>query len=70
MPFRWPSIIQDISLATEVASRCPSKPSEWEVLANILATEFTTDDKPITLTGRACRDRFERLIQKFRDEDQ
>ena len=68
-PFRWSSIGNDIMLATEVATRRPSSSSEWEVIAGILSQAFSTVEKPVDLSGRACRERLERILLKYKDED-
>ncbi|KAK3755168.1 hypothetical protein QZH41_010692 [Actinostola sp. cb2023] len=68
-PFRWPSMTNDIMLATEVSSRKPKTSSEWEQVASILSLAFSTSEKPVELTGRACRERLDRLVNKYKVED-
>ena len=68
-PFRWPTTSNDIMLATEVAERKLKSPADWETIAGILSQAFSSDDKQVDLTGRACRERLERLINKFKEED-
>ncbi|KAK2550445.1 hypothetical protein P5673_028971 [Acropora cervicornis] len=68
-PFRWPTTSNDIMLATEVAERKPKSPAVWETIAGILSQAFRSDDKQVDLTGRPCRERLERLINKFKEED-
>ena len=68
-PFRWPLPKQDLMLSMEVAARNPTKAGDWDAIAKVLRQEFTTDDKPVLLTGRACRERLDRLIDKYKDED-
>ena len=68
-PFRLPTTSNDIMLATEVAARKPKSPADWETIAGILRKAFSSDDKQVDLTGRACRERLERLINKFKEED-
>ena len=67
--FRWPELMHDISLAREGASSHPSKPADWESIAGVLSSAFSTEDKPIELKGRGCRERMDRLLEKFRAED-
>ena len=67
--FRWPEVAQDISLAKEVASRRPSKPSEWDTIADLLSTAFSTTRKTIHLKGRGCRERMDRLLDKFHTDE-
>ena len=68
-PFRWPLLRQDVMLATEVVARRPIKPSDWETIAQVLTNEFKTEDKPVQLTGRACRERIDRIMQKYKEDD-
>ncbi|CAB4045983.1 Hypothetical predicted protein, partial [Paramuricea clavata] len=68
-PFRWPAIANDLMLATEVAARNPKSGAEWETIACVLSREFSTDDRNVEVTGRACRERMERLIAKYKEED-
>lgn len=68
-PFRWPSINNDIMLAREVTARNPKSSADWESIAVILSQAFTTDEKKIDLTGRACRERMDRLIAKHKEDD-
>lgn len=68
--FRWPTVYHDISLAKEVYSTRPEKPSDWEVIAAKLSVLFSTkDDKSISLKGRGCRERLDLLIKKYKEED-
>ena len=68
--FRWPELQHDLSLAKEVTSRRPSKPADWEVIAETLSADFSIKDKPPEeLKGRGCRERLERLLDKFKAED-
>ena len=68
-PFRWPTASNDIMLGTEVAARKPKSPADWETIVGILSQAFRSDDKQVDLTGRACREWLERLINKFKEED-
>ena len=67
--FRWPDNKQDIALATEVAAFSPVKPKDWEAIAARLSKMFTTESTQVELKGRGCRERLERLIDKFKAED-
>ena len=67
--FRWPDVDKDLCLAREVAARRPSKPPEWDTIAGILSTAFSTARRPVKLKGRGCRERMERLLDKFRSDD-
>lgn len=68
-PFRWPTTSNDIMLATEVAARKLKSPADWETIARILSQAFSSDDKQVDLTGRACREWLERLMNKYKEED-
>ena len=67
--FRWPELSHNICLAREVVGRRPSKPLEWEEVAAIPSRTFSTSTKPVKLKGRGCRERLERLVEKFRTEE-
>ena len=67
--FRWPNISHNLSLAKEVVSVRPSKPSDWEEIAGKLSVAFSTEDRPVDLKGRGCRERTDRLMEKFKAED-
>lgn len=68
-PFRWPDTKHDIALAQEVAAGKPDSSQAWEIIATKLSSLFSTEDKPVELKGRACRERMQRLIEKFKQED-
>ena len=59
----------DVSLAREVAGRRPSRSSDWEAIADVLSSMFTTPIRPVQLKGRGCKERMDRLLQKFRADD-
>ena len=67
--FRWPDLFSDIALAKEVVSLCPAKPHEWDSIAATLSVLFSTEDKPVMLKGRDCRECLEFLLKKFKEED-
>lgn len=68
-PFRWPDPLYDIALAREVAAKRPQKPQDWDAIAEVLSKDFSTEDKPVELKGRACKDRMNLLITKYKAED-
>ncbi len=68
-PFRWPDTKHDIAPAKEVAAGKPVSSQDWEIIATTLGTLFSTEDKPVALKGRGCRERMQRLIEKFNQED-
>ena len=68
-PFRWPSIQHDIALAKEVAASAPEKPADWDNLAARLSFAFSTDESIVELKGRGCRERMNRLLEKYKQED-
>ena len=67
--FRWPWLYHDISLAKEVNSLRPEKPCDWESIATKLSAIFSSEDMPIIIKGRACRERLDLLLIKYREED-
>ena len=66
--FRY-DIKHDLALATEAASRRPTKPSDWEAIADNLSYQFSTEEKPVQLTARSCREHLEFLLKKYSDDD-
>ena len=68
-PFRWPNTFYDICLCKEVAARRPSSPAEWDIIAESLSDAFSTPKKVIELKGRGCRERVDRLIDKYNLDD-
>ena len=66
--FRW-EMVHDLALAKEVAARRPEKPVGWIEIADILNSMFNTDEKPVLLKGRGCKDRMDLLLKKYKDED-
>ena len=67
--FRWPELKHDLALAREVISCRPSKLQDWDKIATKLSEVFSSEDKPVELKGRGCRDRTDRLLDKFKAED-
>ena len=67
--FRWPEVANDILLAREVIGRRPSKPADWDVIAGILSSVFSKPGKLVCLKGRGCRERLDRLVEKYRTDD-
>ena len=68
-PFRWPETRHDISLAIEVSASNPVKAKDWDAIAERLSKAFSTDTNKVQLKGRGCRERMERLLDKYKDED-
>ena len=68
-PFRWSSINSDLALAREVSNCRPQKPVDWEDVAHRLSSYFGSDEKPVKLTGRGCRERIDRILSKYKEED-
>ena len=66
--FRWPELLNDVSLVREVASTRPAKNADWEI-AGTLSAQFSTEEKPVDLKGRGCRERLKRLLDKFKSVD-
>ena len=62
--FRWPETCHDIALAKEVVFSRPTKPINWDKIASNLNAAFSTEDKPVELKGRGCRERMDRLLAK------
>ena len=67
--FRWPTVSNDVMLAREVAAQRPSKLADWEDIATVLSSAFSTPSKTVKLKGRGCRERMDRLIAKYRSDD-
>lgn len=68
-PFCWPGINHDIALAKEVAQKKPEKPQDWEEIAAVLSIAFSTEERVVKLKGRGCRDRMDRLLNRWQQED-
>ena len=66
--FRW-EMVHDLALAKEVAARRPEKPVDWIEITDILNTTFSTEEKPVLLKGRGCKDRLDLLLKKYKDEE-
>lgn len=68
-PIRWPEVFHDLALAKEVIPWMPEKPADWDKIADRLSEAFSTDQKVVELKGRGCRERMDRLLEKFEKED-
>ena len=68
-PCRWPSTSKDLMLATEVAGRRPKCAADWEEIDPRLSIEFSTENRAVKLTGRACRERLDPLLKKYAEDD-
>lgn len=53
----------------EIVARLPSKADEWKDIAEFLSSLFSTENNPVVLKGRGCRERSELLIKKFKSEE-
>ena len=68
-PFKWSNVAYDILLGKEVLARRPSSPMEWESVAETLSEIFSIAEKVVILKGRGCRERVDRLLMKYNEED-
>ena len=68
-PFRWPECRHDIALAKEVVANRPYRPLDWESIAEALGGHFSTVERPVRLSGRACKDRLNLLLAKHKADD-
>ena len=68
-PFRWPSMQCDTMLCKEVLAKRPSPPNDWDIIADVLSQVFSTEGKPVQLKGRGCKERLDRLIEKYNQDD-
>ena len=60
----------ELALEKEVVAPLhPEKPCEWNAIAGILSIAFSTDGKSTEIKGRGCRERIERLLQKYAQDD-
>ena len=66
--FRW-EVNHNIAVASEVVSKRPQKPANWIDLVEVLSKSFSTEDKPVQLKGRGCKERMDLLIKKYKDDD-
>lgn len=67
--FRWPNIQCDTLLCKEILAKRPSSPDDWELIAEVLSHVFGTEDKRVQLKGRGCKERLDRLIEKYKKDD-
>ena len=68
-PFHWPKVDQDIALWKEIIAWRPTKPDDWEDIAEFLSNLFTTENNPVQLKGRGCRERSELLVKKYKSQE-
>lgn len=68
-PFRWPEARHELALAKEVAQHNPERPDEWEAVARRLGKAFSTDSFTVELKGRGCREKMDRILTKYKEED-
>ena len=57
------------ALAKEVAQYMPEKPQEWEDIAKGLSEAFSTEAKQVELKGRGYRERMDRILDRYKEED-
>ena len=60
--FQWSDTDHNITLAKEVISCRPSKPLDRDSVASRLNAVFATEEKPVELKGRGCRERLDRSL--------
>lgn len=60
---------RDLSLANEVMASRPAKLADWDSIAVKLSLLFSTNEQPVLLKGRGCRDRLELILKKYQEED-
>jgi hypothetical protein len=53
----------------EVLARRPSLPSDLNSMAQTLSEVFSTQEKQFELKGRGCKERLDRLIEKYTQND-
>ena len=58
-----------LDLAIEVDAARPEKSSDWDLIAAKLSNHFSTPEKPVELTGRSCRERMDRVLEKYKSEE-
>lgn len=68
-PFRWLLVQNDIDLAIAVDAARPEKSSDWDVIAAKLRNHFSNPEKPVELTGHSCRERMDRVLEKYKSEE-
>ena len=56
-------------LATKGAKKRAKCRANWEEIAQLLSPEFSTKNKAVNLTERAYRERVDRSIAKYVEED-
>ena len=67
--FCWPEAWHELALAKEVAQDSPKKPDEWEAVDKRLGKAFSTDSFTVELKGKSCREKIDRILTKYREED-
>ena len=68
-PFRLPEGKHELALAREVAKYFPEKPQEWDEVAKTLSKAFCSGYKQVELKGRGCREKMDRILEKYKSED-
>ena len=70
-PFRWLTLNCYIMLAIAVSAKKTEKTSDWEAIAHRLSAAFSeaNEGKMVELKARRCKDRMERLLNKYKIDD-
>ena len=68
-PFTWPNVSYDLLLCKKVLARRSWSPFEWESVAETLSEIFSSEERAVNLKGRGCRERVDRLLIKYNEED-
>ena len=68
-PFHWPETHHGLALANEVAQYVPEKRQEWEDIAKRRSEAFSTEAKQVELKGRGCRERMDRTLDSYKEEN-
>lgn len=67
--FRWPKLEHDVLLCREVVGNRPSRTDEWDVIASTLSLLFSSENSPVVLKGRGCREHVDLLVKKFKTDE-
>lgn len=68
-PFCWPELSHDKALLLEVATKKPERPVDWEDVALNFSLAFSTPNNAVEIKGRACQERLDCSIHKFKNND-
>ena len=67
--FQMASHLSRSFLMKDLISVRPEKASDWDIIAAKFSELFSTDEKPISLEGRASCERLDLLLKKYREQD-